>query len=236
MLAPPQVKQKHRDAQAYAALVREVRKYHAEFIKHEFKHKMFLGEKAHLLETHYREKTLERFVKDAEIDVAVCTLERWRSVYRAWYVEISAPGPISISYAVARTLQTHPNRLQIVTKNPKLTKREAEALMQALDKHHDEEPEDEPGDEPPKGKGAATRSWSAEDARRWLNQVSEHATQFLQHAGFGDSRWVSPFGDVDTEQVRQAMREKIQPGFLDTLQQAGKACLQLKKKLEEMVA
>src|SRR5262245_42978698 len=43
---------------------------------------MRLGELADKIEPKYGEHTLERFA--ADIGVAPCTLERYRSVYRAW--------------------------------------------------------------------------------------------------------------------------------------------------------
>jgi hypothetical protein len=84
---------------------------------------MRLGELAHKLESRYGDQTLERFAAD----VASCTLERYRSVYRAW-LKIPAPGP-KLRYAVARELATHPDRAEIVKRNPEITKRQARSLM-----------------------------------------------------------------------------------------------------------
>src|SRR6516165_10066583 len=85
-----------------------------------------LGELAHKLEKKYGDRTLAKFA--AEIGVAKCTLDRYQTVYRAWEGKL-APGPISTSYAVLRELQTHPDRAQIIRKNPNLTKREAHERM-----------------------------------------------------------------------------------------------------------
>src|SRR6516165_9205687 len=54
-----------------------------------------LGEIAHNVETKYGDRTLAKLAK--EIGISQCTLERHRSVYRAW-MEKPAPGPVS--YAV----------------------------------------------------------------------------------------------------------------------------------------
>jgi hypothetical protein len=59
-----------------------------------------LGELADKLEPRYGEQTLKRFAKD--IGIAACTLERHRSVFRAWPKEAPAPK----SYAVAQELRT----------------------------------------------------------------------------------------------------------------------------------
>ena len=63
-----------------------------------------LGELADRLEPRYKDRTLAKFA--AEIGVAKCTLDRYRTVYRAW-AEKLAPGPNLVSYAVLRELATH---------------------------------------------------------------------------------------------------------------------------------
>ena len=83
-----------------------------------------LGELADKLEPKYKDRTLAKFAK--EIRIGACTLERYRSVYRAWK-DKPAPGPVS--YAVLRALQDHPDRLNIVKENPKLTQAEARKLI-----------------------------------------------------------------------------------------------------------
>jgi hypothetical protein len=85
-----------------------------------------LGEIAHKVETRYDERTLAKLSKDSGF--ADCTLERHRSVYRAW-MEKPALGPVL--YSVLRALQDHPDRYNIVTENPKLTQAKAREIMQA---------------------------------------------------------------------------------------------------------
>jgi hypothetical protein len=65
---------------------------------------------------------LAKFAK--EIGIAKCTVDRYRTVYRAWKEKL-APGPNLPSYAVLRELATHPEREQIIRDNPNLTKSEA---------------------------------------------------------------------------------------------------------------
>jgi hypothetical protein len=72
-----------------------------------------LGKCSHHVETHYGQQSLAKFA--SEIGVCPLTLERKRSVYRAWHVEIPAPGPIS--------------KAKLLTANPSMTKAEAQKIM-----------------------------------------------------------------------------------------------------------
>jgi hypothetical protein len=86
-----------------------------------------LGELAHKVEIKYGDRTLAKFAED--ISVATCTLARHRDVYRA-YPNICAPGRKCFpSYAALRELAAHPDREEIVAKDPNITKREAHRLM-----------------------------------------------------------------------------------------------------------
>jgi hypothetical protein len=86
-----------------------------------------LGELADKLEPKYGDRTLAKFAK--EIDVAACTLRRYRDVYRA-YPNICAPGRKCYpAYTALRELATHPDREEIIHKDPNITKREAHSLM-----------------------------------------------------------------------------------------------------------
>jgi hypothetical protein len=85
-----------------------------------------LGELADKLEPKYKDRTLAKFA--AEIGIAKCTLDRYRTVYRAWEGKL-APGPNLVSYAVSRELATHPDRAEIIKSASNLTKQEAHRLM-----------------------------------------------------------------------------------------------------------
>jgi hypothetical protein len=85
-----------------------------------------LGELVAKLEKKYGDRTLAKFAE--ELGIAKCTLDRYQTVYWAWEGKL-APGPISTSYAVLREFATHPEREQIICKNPNLTKREAHELV-----------------------------------------------------------------------------------------------------------
>jgi len=85
-----------------------------------------LGELAHRVEPKYGDRTLERF--GGEIGIAGCTLERRRSVFRAYIGMNPAPGPES-NYSALRELAKHPDRFAIVAKKPSITKKEAMEIM-----------------------------------------------------------------------------------------------------------
>ena len=85
-----------------------------------------LGELADNLEPKYKDRTLAKFA--AEIGVAKCTLDRYRTVYRAWRGKL-APGPNLVPYAALRELAKHPEREQIIARYPAITKRDALDLM-----------------------------------------------------------------------------------------------------------
>jgi hypothetical protein len=85
----------------------------------------------------YKEHKLAEFA--AAIGLAHCTVKRRRTTYRNWK-EILKGDPgllLSLSYSVARALEKHPDQERLIRENPKMTKRQAEALMKA----HDARPE-----------------------------------------------------------------------------------------------
>jgi hypothetical protein len=105
-------------------------------------------------------------------EIASCTAWRYRKTWCAWDgAGIVAPEPVS--FAVMYKLNGHPDRLAIVTENPKLTKRQAQAVMDAWDEAN--------GDDTDKGKGAKgkapkrlkrtklgpTEDWQADEAAGW---------------------------------------------------------------------
>jgi hypothetical protein len=87
-----------------------------------------VGELADRVEPDYGDKTLAKVAKKIDGRIALCTLERRRSVYRAWK-NISAAPPKS--FAVAQELAAHPDRAQIIANKPTITTREARKEMYA---------------------------------------------------------------------------------------------------------
>src|SRR5262249_26188247 len=136
-----------------------------EIIANEKRGQMRLGELADKLEPKYADRTLAKFA--AEIGIAACTLERHRSVYRAWK-ENPAPGPGS--YSVLRALQDHPDRRDIVKNNPDLT--QAEARNQSRNQRHASRPR-----APPYPRTSPLRVWTLDvwsvSSRRTMSRQIE---------------------------------------------------------------
>ena len=102
-----------------------------EIIKRQATDQLRLGELADRVEVKYGRGDLKKFAD--EIGVADCTVKRWRDTYRAW--PIGAPGR-DLPYAVLRELITLPDRCEIASKNPDLTKSQAADIRRAYNERH----------------------------------------------------------------------------------------------------
>src|SRR6516164_11519371 len=172
-----------------------------------------LGELAHKLDKKYGDRTLAKFA--AEIGVAKCTLDRYQTVYRAWEGKL-APGPISTSYAVLRELQTHPDRAQIIRKNPNLTKREAHERMRELKgaaktkQEQEQEQEDE---------------WLKHD-RKWFKDLVAIAIEAARAAGVLD--------EYTPEQLDK-LRQAVDPKLLMYVRGGGRMLFRVANRLAELL-
>jgi hypothetical protein len=167
-----------------------------------------LCELADGIETQYGDGTLERFAKD--IGVVPCTFLRRMSVYQAWK---SAPGPKSDlpCLAVARELQSHPDRFEIIKNNPNVTKREASELARQY--------RSEPGDDKPP-------DWQRQHTASWFKDLYNLATKAIQQA------------QITNEIVpQQQLREVLEPmaAWLPTIREAGEAYITLANDLENLL-
>jgi hypothetical protein len=193
------------DYDAYDEAVIEARKIIADAERGQLR----LGALAAKVETIYGEQTLAKFA-DA-IGIAPCTLERYRSVYKAWAGK-TAPGLESVSYAVRRELATHPHRERIIQENPNITKREAHRLMreQAVQEARD--------------------SWF-NDNRRWFKDLCTSATELSREARIAR--------DCSPEKLNYLL-EVIEPSMLPKLQGSGRLLVEvaefLQNKLDEQDA
>jgi hypothetical protein len=88
-----------------------------------------LAELADQVGTQYGENSLAKFA--TEIGLANCTIKRRRTTYRNWKEILKSDPGLLLSYSVARELEKHPERERLIKDNPKMTKREAGALMRA---------------------------------------------------------------------------------------------------------
>jgi hypothetical protein len=176
---------------------------------------MRLGELADRLEPKYGDHTLENFAK--AIGLAACTLERRRSVWRAWK-QISAPAPESYAVAqeLAKLVNDDPQRAaQLIKDNPAMTKREARAKMRELKLGLKQE------------QVVADPAQSRRDEqRRWFKAVIKHAEEVIRDADLTNSK-VSP-------QLEQALREVVEPDLLLTLREAAEGLTKLADYLERL--
>src|SRR5262249_5842966 len=158
-----------------------------------------LCELADGIETRYDEQTLQHFAKD--IGVVFCTFARQMSVYQAWK---SAPGPESYPpcFAVARELQSHPDRFEIINANPNITKRAASELAR---QYRTEQ-----------ATVTINPDWRRQQTARWFKDLNNLATKVIQQAQITNA--VVP---------QQLLREIVEPmaAWLPTIREAGEACI-----------
>jgi hypothetical protein len=102
-----------------------------------------LAQLAHEVDTAYGKNRLAEFA--TAIGLAHCTVERRRSTYRNWEPILKAdPGLVSdLKYSVARALEKHPKREELIKANRTMSKRQATQLMEAyLDNNKTESAEE----------------------------------------------------------------------------------------------
>jgi hypothetical protein len=140
------------------------------------------------------------------VAISDCTIERHRNVYKAW-AEKPAPGPVP--YAVARELQKHPDRFEIIKLKPDLTKRAAAKIMREW-----RDPDQDDGDQPSK-KG----KWNVKETRRWFKDLVERAARAIEDGPAIDK--------VDPAVLRQA----IEPTAFVTIIKGSEAWFNLVERL-----
>jgi hypothetical protein len=188
----------------YDEAVAEGKKIVAEANHFERQSGMKLGRLAASVETKYGNQTLARFAK--AIGIAKCTLGRHLSVWNAWK-DLSPRA--EISYAVLRELQVHPDRLDLITDNPRMTKVDARKLVDDF-----------------KGKQRSPRGFEGE-SKRWFNGVVKLSNDII--------RETAPLAEVTAAGLKR-LRPVIQPGLLQTLREAAKALQAAADRLEELAA
>jgi hypothetical protein len=121
-----------------------------------------LGEIADQVEPKYGDKTLAKLAK-AIGGIALCTLERRRSVYRKWK-EIPAAPPKS--FAVAQELAPHPDRGRIIEAKPNITTREARKEMQEENERQQQ----------------ADPNFAKEKMKKWFEDLLMHVSKVVRDA------------------------------------------------------
>jgi hypothetical protein len=171
--------------------------------------RMRLGQLADQVATGYGDESLKRFA--VEIGIKAVSLERCRSVFRAWKGK-KAPAPKS--YSVAQELQAYPDRFELLKNNPDMSKREARKLR-------GERREDDSGPQ-------------RKNAKRWFRDVVRRAVQVLADTKFSDDTKFLD-GDISPE-LRRDLREIIDFTQLPTLQKAGELLQEEGERLIGLVA
>jgi hypothetical protein len=232
----------------YDAAVREGKRIVAEMDEMEQSHWRRLWRLCELadgIETQYGEQTLQRFAKD--IGVVPCTFVRRMSVYQAWK---SAPGPESYppNFAVARELQSHPDRFEIIKNNPNITKREASELARQW--REQEQAGDDADDDVGVGAEQVALPLRASTRRdnneRWVNTLIQFSNEAVSDADRVRDKAVRFAGMANGEmeaELRDALRALLEPTLLlevrkagEAMKEGGAALIGLHNRLAELLA
>jgi hypothetical protein len=191
-----------------------------------------LGDLADKVGKAYGENRLSQFATDINYPNAICTLGRCRDVCRAFPKNRVRPR----FFSCAQLLATHPDRFEIVERNPDISKAEAREIMSLwraenpstaeAEQPEDEDPLDEDDEAGPiptttstkaaKTKGpkkTADNEWSG-DSKRWQSDVVIVATQAIDLAEV--RKRCSP-------QQRRDLLAILEPPLIETVRKASEA-------------
>jgi hypothetical protein len=169
--------------------------------------RMRLGELADQVETQYGKKTLKNFAKD--IGMALCTLERSRSTYRAW-VPIPAVPP---NFSVAQELQALPDKdkVRIIKDTPNIT------ASQARKKRIEYK----------EAKQKADPNFPFEQQKKWLDALLQRASKVVAEVDKINAH---------TPQERRLLKKAIKmPSVLDELLEGERAFKTIHEALQQLV-
>jgi hypothetical protein len=207
-----------------------------------------LCEIADSLEPRYGERTVERFAED--IGVIPCTFVRRMSVYQAWK---SAPGPKCYPpcFAVARELQSHPDRFEIIRKNPDITKRKASEFARQWREQEQALAADDDGDDDV-GVGAEQvalplrASTRRDNNERWVTTLIQFSNEAISDADRLRDEAIRFAGLVDAEvdaELQDTLRILFEPPLLaevrkagETMKESAEALIALHDRLAELLA
>jgi hypothetical protein len=113
---------------------------------------------------------------------------------------------------VARELQSHPDRFEIIKANPNITKRQASELAR---QYRSEQ-----------ATVTINPDWRRQHMARWFKDLNNLATKVIQQAQITNA--VVP---------QQLLREIVEPmaAWLPTIREAGEACITLVNDLENLL-
>jgi hypothetical protein len=125
-----------------------------------------------------------------------------------------APGPISTSYAVLRELATHPEREQIISKYPDLTKREAHDKMRKL-------------------KGSAKKKQQEEQENEWLKHDRKWFKDLVAIAS--EASRVAGMLDEYTPEQLDKLPQAIDPELLMCVRGSGRMLSRVANRLANLL-
>jgi hypothetical protein len=179
-----------------------------QIIAHQERDNWRLGEVAYHVEPRYGQNTLAKLAK-ANGGIAECTLRRRRNTYEAWFVKIRAAPPESFS--VAQELQAHPDRAQIIAREPNITTRRARKLMREYKQNEKR----------------ADPDARSKEYHKWFNDAVNLANEAKQYGEIVDDK-------LDWER-RQILCKGIEPKLLEDLREGGNALIRLADFLQQLL-
>jgi hypothetical protein len=199
-----------------------------------------LGDLADKVEKVYGENRLKQFAEDINFAGAVCTLERCRDVCRAFPESRGRPR----HFASAQLLAAHPDRFEIVKRNPDISKAEARELMRQWREENpdaatsseaaedDDDMLDEAGPTPTATKAAKTKGrkktaeneWSG-DNQQWHRDVVVVANKAIE---------LAEVRKRCSHEQRRDLFAVIDPPLIETVREASEAFGELARWLHKL--
>jgi hypothetical protein len=191
-----------------------------------------LGDLADKVEKAYGENRLEQFAEDIRFDGDFRSLGRYRNICRAFPKTRGRPR----FFATAQALATHPERFEIVERNPDIGVREAQELMLKLSAEDEFKAEEGSAPKqkaaPSKVKGAK-KTTGGEQPREWLKDSKRWVNNRLVLANNIANEVNEIVKDCTSEQHYGLALAAEQEGLVETLRKASDALAELADWLED---
>jgi hypothetical protein len=203
-----------------------------------------LGDGAAQVTKKYGENRLERFAEDINFHGAACTLGRYRPVCLAF----PKTGPRPRFFGSAKVLQTHPDRIQIVTENGNISMRDARAIMRKWRAEHpdkaqaeEDDPIDEEDTEPTPGatstrakaKAALKEKQQQEQEDEWLKDNRRWFRDLVAVAH--EASRVAGAVDLDDDEQLNKLLPAVDPKMLMDVRGAGRMLFRVANRLAELL-
>src|SRR5262245_17084025 len=185
-----------------------------------------LGDLALKVEKKYGEKRLERFAVDINFDGEGTTLSRYRSVCLAFPKTGGRPR----FFASAQILQTHRDRIQIVTNNPNISVREARELMeQGTTTQAEQSAENKEDDTEPNGGSnnvnSGEKGAKAKGAKRIREEWSKDLSSFFSDGLEAANKAIAVKNSIQqcTPEKNASLQKDVTPVWLEKIEQGSEA-------------